>query len=505
MDYSPLSPKLIKRVEKLSLDGRDGLSDAMAQPGRLEATRLELQDMVMDFSRQPLDGKGLDALVDLAREAKIPEWRDAMIAGEAINPSEGRSVRHTALRDPEETMARENVDAMASQVEALLALGVEDIVSIGIGGSDLGPAMAVRALLPFHQGPNVHFVANIDPADMGDCLAELDPPTTAFIVISKSFRTEETLANSTLARSWLERAGIDAAERMVAVTSMPDIAMEQGFGADRILPMDEAVGGRFSLWSAVGLGIMAAIGREGFIDLLAGAEAMDRHFAEAPLEGNMPVIGGLLRFFHHAVMGRPAQAIIPYDNRLARLPAWMQQLEMESNGKAVDRSGSPVSFATSPVIFGEVGSCSQHSFFQMLHQSPMITPVDFLAPRQHLALPGEDDPQVQNQHRDLIINMLAQADALALGQPENGFPGGRPSTLYIWDQTSPYALGRILAMYEHVTAVHGWLLGLNSFDQPGVELGKKLARGYRQWIDGDGDVAPTASSASLLDRYRDSE
>ena len=505
MNTDPLSSKKLKELKRLAIDGRDGLAEALSAPGRLGETRLALQDFEMDLSRQPLDGKGLRALVAFAAERGVPEWRDAMLAGEEINSSEGRSVRHTALRDPANASARENVDAMAAQVDSLLALGIGDIVSIGIGGSDLGPAMAVEALAPFHQGPDVHFVGNIDPAHLGDLLAGLDAATTAFIVISKSFRTEETLANTALARDWLEKAGVDPAERMVAVTANPDFASKQEFGPDRTLGMDEAVGGRFSLWSAVGLGVMAAIGREGFIELLAGAESMDKHFAEAPLESNMPVVGGLLRLFHHAVLGRPVQAIIPYDQRLARFPAWMQQLEMESNGKSVDRAGAPVAAGTSPVIFGEVGSCSQHSFFQMLHQGPMVTPVDFLAPRKPLSLLGPDNPLVMTQHRDLIVNMAAQADALALGQPDNGFPGGRPSTVYTWDQTTPYSLGRLLAYYEHVTAVHGWLLGLNSFDQPGVELGKRLASGYRQWIDGDDGVAPTPAGQALLGGYRDSD
>lgn len=504
MNANPLPPGDLKRMARFGLD-RDGLAKALSGPGRLEATRLELQDMVMDFSRQPLDGEGLDALVDFARKRDIPKWRDAMMAGGVVNPSEGRSALHTVLRDPESAMARENVDAMAAQAEVLLGMGARDIVSIGVGGSDLGPAMAVEALAPFRQGPDMHFTGNMDPAHLGDCLSRLDPPSTAFIVVSKTFRTEETLANMALARHWLEKAGVDASGRMVAVTASPDSAEAHGFESGRILPMDEAIGGRFSLWSAVGLGVMAAVGREAFTELLAGAQAMDRHFAEAPLEGNIPVVGGLLRLFHHAAMGRPAQAIIPYDQRLVRLPAWMQQLEMESNGKAVDRDGNPAAYATSPVIFGGVGSCSQHSFFQFLHQSPMVTPVDFMAPRQPLGLVEDEYPLVRDQHRALIVNMLAQADALAMGQPGDGFPGGRPSTVYTWDETTPHALGRLLAMYEHVTAVHGWLLGLNSFDQPGVELGKRLARSYLQWVDGVDAVPPTPSSQSLLERYRDSD
>ena len=503
LKHTPLDPSSLDPIRSLIPEGRDGLAALLETPGRGQAMRISLDDMVMDYSRQPVSGEAMDALVALAETRQVSGWRDAMLAGEVINHSEGRPVLHAALRDPEQAMAREGVDAMAAQVDYLLSLGVEDIVSIGIGGSDLGPAMAVEALAPFHQGPELHFISNIDPAHLSDCLATLNPLTTAFIVISKTFTTMETLANMVMAKRWITDAGMAVSERMIAVTAAADQARQHGIDNQRILTMNDGIGGRFSLWSAVGLGIMIAVGREGFIDLLAGAESMDRHFAMTPPEANMAMAGGLLRFLHSTVLGRSTQAIIPYDQRLARLPAWMQQLEMESNGKPAALPGEGASLGTAPVIFGEVGSSAQHSFFQLLHQGPSITPVDFLAPMNPVSFFGGDDPLVQHQHRALLVNMLAQADALALGAVSNGFPGGRPSTIFTWDETGPFALGRLLALYEHITAVHGWMLGLNSFDQPGVELGKKLAGRYQQWIDGDDAIDLTESSAHFLQRFRD--
>lgn len=505
MSQHPLNDDDLAPLRGLALEGGGALAEQLDDPARADAFSLSLDDFTMDFTRQTITAAGLEKLLALAEKRAIASRRDAMMAGEAINTSEARPVLHPRLRDPQQPMARDNVDAMAQQVEYLLSLGVEDIVSIGIGGSDLGPAMVVQALVPFHQGPELDFVSNIDPAHLGDRLAMLNPVTTAFIIISKTFRTEETMANLAMARRWLDGAGVDASGRMVAVTANPDEAISHGFETDRILAMDEGVGGRFSLWSAVGLGIMAAVGREGFIDMLAGAETMDRHFASAPADANIPLIGGLLRFYHASVCGRPGQAIIPYDQRLQRLPAWMQQLEMESNGKSVTAEGEPVPFQTAPIIFGEVGSNAQHSFFQMLHQGPAVIPVDFLAPLRPISFSGDDDPLVQQQHRALLVNMVAQADALAIGEPEAGFPGGRPSTVLTWDETGPFALGRLLAYYEHLTAVHGWMLGLNSFDQPGVELGKRLAGRYQGWIGGDDEVSLPVTSRRFLARFRDSD
>jgi len=498
--------ELIERVRAEMPGLGAAMTDQLAGADRSRRFCFSLDDLDVDFSRQTITVEGLDILLELAACREIEAKRDEMFAGKIVNRSEMRPALHAHLRNPEEQMARANVDAMAEICDRILALGVEDVVSIGIGGSDLGPAMVVEALFPFHQGPEIHFVSNIDPAHLGDVLCQLNAETTAVIAISKTFTTMETMANLKLARNWLKRGGGNPEKQIFAVTSNADAAVKNDIHLSSVLTMDEAIGGRFSLWSAVGIGIMLAIGREGFVDMLAGAETMDRHFATAPNESNLPLLAGLFRFWNTAVLGRPGQAVIPYDQRLNRLSAWMQQLEMESNGKSRDEDGNPVDMLTSPLLFGEPGSNAQHSFFQHLHQGKMITPVDLMAPRHPVSLMGEGDPVIEEQHRLLLIQMLAQADALSLGRAEQGFDGGRPVTLLTWGETSPFSLGRLLAFYEHVTVVTGWMLGLNSFDQPGVELGKIIARNYQNYLEnsGDGGAIPAASRA-FLDRFNTSD
>lgn len=483
-------------------DGHE-LAAWLADDTRTRKLTLTLDDLQVDFSRQAITESQFDALIDHAHAVDIVGKRDEMLDGARINRSEDRAVLHARLRDSQSTMAMDNVETMAAMTEKLIAAGVEDIVSIGIGGSSLGPEMVLKALAPFHQGPEIHFVSTIDPSEMGDLLAGLNPVTTAFIVISKTFTTRETMANWAMVRAWLEAAGVGLEGRICAVTNGVDAALRQGFAEDSILTMDEAIGGRFSVWSAVGLSIMVAFGREVFIDMLAGAESMDRHFAEAPLAENIPIIGGLMRFWNTGLKRHPGLAVIPYENRLRRLPAWLQQLEMESNGKALDMEGKPVSTWTAPIIFGEPGSSAEHSFFQMLHQGPMTIGVDLLAARAPIALISGLDDAVHDQHKALIAQMMAQADAFSIGRPDEGFPGGRPVTVITWDQTSPFALGRVLACYEHITAVSGWLYGVNSFDQPGVELGKQLAKGYLEWIeDSHTHVDMPSTTASMLKLFQ---
>lgn len=483
-------------------DGHD-MAAWLADETRTEKLCFGLDDLHVDFSRQTLTESQFDALIDHAVAADLAGQRDAMLDGARINRSEDRAVLHARLRDSQATMAMENVETMAAMAEQLLAAGVEDVVSIGIGGSALGPEMVIKALSPFHQGPEIHFASTIDPSELGDLLAGLNPVTTAFIVISKTFTTRETMANWAMARNWLEQAGVALEGRVCAVTNGIDAALRQGFARETILTMDEAIGGRFSLWSAVGLGIMLAFGREVFIDMLAGAETMDRHFAEAEPAANIPLIGGLLRFWNTGLRRHPGLAVIPYENRLRRLPAWMQQLEMESNGKTLTMDGSPVKTGTAPIIFGEPGSSAEHSFFQMLHQGPMTIGIELLAARQPLAVVSGLDEAIREQHKALIAQMMAQADGFSIGRPDEAFPGGRPVTVITWEETSPFALGRLLAYYEHVTAVSGWLYGINSFDQPGVELGKQLAKGYLDWIDdANSSVQMPSTTAAMLGRYR---
>lgn len=491
---------LIISAQKTEIDA-DRLQSRLLSETQCHDMIFQLDDMVVDFSRHNISPEQWQDLVAFGQ--KIPPKRDAMLAGEIVNISENRPVLHAHLRNPDLDMAQNNLDAMAVMSQEILALGVEDVVAIGIGGSYLGPKMVVEALTPFHQGPDVHFVSNIDPSHLDDLLASLNPVTTAVIAISKTFTTKETLANLDAARSWFDRNGVAPSGRIVAVTSKPETARSMGIHDDLILSMDEGIGGRFSLWSGVGLPIMVAIGPEMFTGLIAGASQMDDHFASAPVAENIPILAGLLRFWNRTILGRSGLALIPYDQRLNLMPSWLQQLEMESNGKAVKADGSKQHYATAPIVFGEAGSNAQHSFFQMIHQSEEIIPVDFMAPLLPIALTGDISDQTMSRHQDLIAQMLAQADCLAIGDSDKGFTGGRPSTLITWHETTPFALGRILAYYEHITAVSGWLLDLNSFDQPGVELGKIIAKKYENYLnDHDGGDDIPISSKMILDRYK---
>lgn len=496
---------LKQRAANVSITGAD-VSAMLAEAARLEKFELVDADLRLDFTRHPITAADLEALIRYGADADLEGRRDAMLDGLPINVSENRAVLHARLRDSQATMAVDNVNAMAAMAEKFLAAGIEDVVCIGIGGSALGPEMVLHALAPFHQGPDIHFAASIDPSALGDLLASLNPVTTGFIVTSKSFTTRETLANWSMAKAWMSASGVSPEGRTVAITHAVDSALRHGFGDEDILAVDEAIGGRYSLWSAVGFGIMLAFGQDVFVDMLAGAEAMDRHFTETPLDRNMPMLGGLIRFWHHGLRNTPCLAVIPYESRLNRLPAWLQQLEMESNGKSLGIDGKPVQTGTAPIIFGETGSAAEHSFFQLLHQGPRDIAVDLLAARNPLSLLSGLDEQVALQHRDLLAQMMAQADALATGNPDQGFPGGRPVTVMTWDQTSPFSLGRVLAYYEHVTAVSGWLYGLNSFDQPGVELGKQLSGQYLSWIENPetSGQQPPPSTVAMLQAFRKS-
>ena len=327
---------MIDHLQKLAAEKQ---VDAATLTARLQSASppagmvVTLNDMRVDFSRQSVDLEEWQALLDWGQSI-LPK-RDAMLAGEIVNPSENRPALHAHLRNPDMSMAQDNIATMAVMTETILSLGVEDVVAIGIGGSYLGPKMSVEALAPFHQGPDVHFVSNIDPSHLDDLLAGLNPVTTAVIAISKTFTTKETLSNLAAAEDWFNANGVSPHGRVIAVTSRPDVAKGRGIDGDLILAMDEAIGGRFSLWSAVGLPIMLAIGEEMFTAMIAGASQMDDHFAQAPVAENMPILAGLIRVWNRAFLGRSGLAVIPYDQRLNLLPSWLQQLEMESNGKAV--------------------------------------------------------------------------------------------------------------------------------------------------------------------------
>jgi glucose-6-phosphate isomerase len=447
----------------------------------------------------------------------VPARRDAMLRGEPINVTEGRAVLHTALRnrantpvlvDGHDVMPEVNavLDRMAAFAAGIRGGGIAasdggrftELVNIGIGGSDLGPVMATLALAPYHDGPRAHFVSNVDGAHVHDVLKGLDPARTLVIVASKTFTTIETMTNARSARAWFEgQGGTDIARHFAALTT--NVAAAREFGIDTTFGFWDWVGGRYSMWSAIGLPIAIAIGAEGFRQLLAGAYEMDRHFATAPLASNLPVRLGLLDLWYRNFHGFSSRSIAPYHSALRRVPAYLQQLEMESNGKRVDAQGSSLSFATSPVLWGEPGTNGQHAYFQMLHQGTDVVPVEFIAVKQALHdLPGH--------HAQLLANVLAQAQALMQGKADDGghkhFPGSRPSTFFLLERLDPTSLGALLALHEHRVFVSGSLWGINSFDQWGVELGKVLAKDIAPRLD-SGDLSGLdASTAGLLRRLR---
>ena len=476
------------------------LREAFARdPGRFDAFALQAPEVFADLSKNLWDNATRRLLTELARECGLEARRDAMLAGEPINTTEGRAVLHTALRAPrgqgpfsdEVHGVLDRLLAFAEQVRDTAASGIRHVVNIGIGGSDLGPQMVVPALDAFaHPGIQMHFVSNVDGHDITPVLRRLKPEDTLFIIASKTFTTQETMANAAVARDWfVANGGQDIAKHFVGATTNLTAAAE--FGIHTTFGFWDWVGGRYSLWSAIGLPIAIAIGSENFRALLAGAHAMDQHFASAPLETNLPVQLGLLDVWYRNFHRFSSRSVAPYHQGLKRLPAYLQQLEMESNGKCVDLDGEPLPFGTSPVVWGEPGTNGQHAYFQMLHQGTDVIPVEFIAVK-HPTHPYAD------LQAKALANCLAQSQALMLGKTTEAalaekaptasaslgkltvarhrtFPGNRPSTTLLLDRLTPSALGALVAMYEHRVFTSGALWGINSFDQWGVELGKALA------------------------------
>ncbi|QRG04759.1 glucose-6-phosphate isomerase [Xanthobacter dioxanivorans] len=511
--------------------------DLFAVPDRFERFSCAYGDLLLDFSKTAISQEALKRLLDLAAAAQVETQREAMFAGDHINLTEDRAVLHTALRersgDPlpvdgidvqpgiEETLQR--LSAFASGVRDGRIAGARghaftDVVNIGIGGSDLGPAMVTGALAPYHDGPRCHFVSNVDGAHIADLLKRLDPISTLFIVASKTFTTVETMCNAATARAFIAGAlGEEAVgAHFAAVSTARDQVAAFGIAAERTFGFWDWVGGRYSVWSAVGLPVMIAIGPDRFGEFLAGAAAMDAHFRSAPLDQNLPVLFALVGLWHRNVCSYPSRAIIPYDQRLARLPAYLQQLDMESNGKSVTRDGQKTARATGPIVWGEPGTNAQHAFFQLLHQGTDIVPVEFL-----VAAEGHE-PELRN-HQDLLVaNCLAQSEALMRGRsleqaaaqlaakglaeeevarlaPHRVFPGDRPSVTIAYAVLDPFTLGRIIALYEHRVFVEAAVWDINAFDQWGVELGKELATQFLPAMTGAPLPAGTSpSTAGLL-------
>lgn len=478
---------------------------------RIEACELAFGGLRLNYALNFATPETIALLAKLAKARDVEGWRARMWRGEKINTTENRAALHVALRQSGDAAAvvdghdvipdiRATQRRIADFTAAVRDGGyvgatgkrIRHVVNIGIGGSDLGPRLAVRALAPYMSGLQVHFVANADAFELLQLFGQLDPAETLFIVVSKTFTTQETLLNARTARAWLtDKLGEKAVARhFVAVSANIDAVKTFGITSELIFPMWDWVGGRFSLWSAVGLSAALAIGFGNFDRLLQGAAAMDAHFRDAPLASNMPVVLALLGVWLRNFFGCAAHAILPYSERLRELPRYLQQLEMESNGKSVGRDGRPVEAATAPIIFGESGTVGQHGFHQWLHQGSDIVAADFIGI-------AEDDLGYPEQHRALLSNLVAQASALAFGQPKAAMPqniyeGNRASTLILLDKLDPYNLGMLLALYEHKIFVQSVIWGINPFDQPGVELGKHMARSLASGspaVDAAGGIA----------------
>lgn len=486
---------------------------------RFEDFSLEAGDLLLDYSKNFLTRDTRDLLVELAGEAGLRGWIDAMFTGEHINNTEDRAVLHAALRSElsdqiglEEPGVREvwetlnRIEAFVGQVQSGEIAGstgkpLKNIVNIGIGGSDLGPVMASRALREYWQpGMRFHGVSNVDGTQLADLIKELDPEETLLVVCSKTFTTQETMTNARAARVWIvETLGEDAVTRHFAAASTNHDAMDEfGIDPDFRFGFWDWVGGRYSLWSAVGLSLALVIGMENFRRFLTGGRRMDRHFRQAEFHENMPVLLALIGVWYNNFFDAESQAILPYDNRLERFPAYLQQLQMESSGKSVRRDGKPVRVDTGMVIWGEAGNNAQHSFYQLLHQGTRFVPADFLLPVQSS---GATQPQ-----QDLAIaNCLAQSEALMEGHDsEDVFrvhQGGRPSNTLLFESLTPAVLGQLIALYEHKVFVESVIWGINAFDQFGVELGKKLARSLENAVTSDGGYeGSNRSTRGLLGR-----
>ena len=508
---------------------------------RFEAFSLRAGEILLDYSKNIITHETMKLLLDLARAAGLESWREKMFAGEKINNTEGRAVLHVALRADAETSIRvdgEDVVPAVLQVRAQMrefseavrsgawkgATGerITDVINIGIGGSDLGPVMVAEALKPYQQpGLNLHFVSNVDGTHIAETLKKLKPETSLFIIASKTFTTQETIANATSARQWLVGALGEAAvaKHFVALSTNAKEVARFGIDVANMFQFWDWVGGRYSLWSAIGLPIAVGIGFERFEQLLAGGRAMDTHFRTAPLDANMPVILALIGVWNATFLGAEAYAVLPYDQYLHRLAAYLQQADMESNGKYVTRDGERVDYTTGPILFGEPGTNGQHSFYQLIHQGTRLVPCDFIAP-------AESHNPIGNHHQLLLSNYFAQPEALMKGKseaearaeltqqglsgdalealvPHKVFEGNRPTNSILVRKVDPFTLGMLIALYEHKIFCQGIIWQVNSFDQWGVELGKQLAKVILAELEGPGEVsAHDSSTNALINAYK---
>ncbi|MDR5904405.1 glucose-6-phosphate isomerase [Franzmannia qiaohouensis] len=499
-----------------------------ADPQRFEKMSLRVGGLFLDYSKHQVSDQVLAKLLELADHSALVQRRAQMFSGDIINVTEDRPVLHTALRHlgdtpvfvdgqdvmPEIQRTREQIKRFSEEVRSGEWKGyngkrIKDVVNIGIGGSDLGPNMACRALLKYrHPELSFHFVSNVDGTHIQKVLSRLDPATTLFIVSTKTFSTQETLLNAKSARRWfLDNAGEDAdvGAHFIAASTNRRAAMAFGIREENVFEFWAWVGGRYSMWSSIGLPIALSIGFEGFMELLEGAHEMDRHFIEAPFAENMPVLMALIGIWYINFVGAETQAVVPYDQALHQLPSFLQQLDMESNGKSVDIFGHPVNYKTGPIVWGQTGSNGQHAFFQLLHQGTRYVPIDFIASLK-------PEPGFEDHHFALLTNMLAQANAFMEGSQgdnqEHGqhdpysCPGNRPSSTLLLDELTPKNLGALIALYEHKVFVQGVIWNINSFDQWGVQLGKRIAGEISERIDTNASDFD-ASTQGLLQLVRD--
>lgn len=490
--------------------------------------------LLFDYSKTNICSQTRAALLAMAEGSDVAGRAGAMFSGEKINETEGRAVLHTALRAgedavitvdgadvlPEIRAVRARMHAFAEDVRSGRFAGqggkITDVVNIGIGGSDLGPVMATIALAPFHDGPRVHYVSNVDGAHIHDILGPLNPETTLVIVASKTFTTIETMTNAETARIWMAERVANPPAQFAAVSTAQDKTAAFGIDAARVFGFEDWVGGRYSMWGPIGLALDIAVGPDDFDAFLAGGRAMDDHFRTAPFDQNLPVLLALVGIWHNQICGYATRAVLPYEQRLLRLPAYLQQLEMESNGKRVAMDGSDLTMNSGPVVWGEPGTNGQHAFYQLIHQGTRIIPCEFLVGREGF------EPDLAHQHTLLVANCLAQSEALMRGRSldearaimakkgltgaeldrqarHRVFPGNRPSTTLAYAQLTPFVLGQIIALYEHRVFVEGAILGINSYDQWGVELGKELALALQPILEGrEPDDAKDGSTRALV-------
>ncbi|MFW8634654.1 glucose-6-phosphate isomerase [Cribrihabitans pelagius] len=529
---------MFEKLKSLQAKLEDQRMEALFQndPQRAQGFSLRADGMLFDYSKTAITADVRAALIGLCETRAVAARRDAMFSGALINETEQRAVLHTALRDPDgpplEVEGRDVRPTLKATLERMedLARRVRsgdlagpggaftDVVNIGIGGSDLGPVMAVLALAPYHDGPRCHFVSNVDGAHIHDTLQGLDPKRTLVIVASKTFTTIETMTNAQTARRWMKAGGGDPGAQFLALSTAEEETRAFGIPPEHVFGFEDWVGGRYSVWGPIGLSLMLAIGPEDFRAFLDGGRAMDKHFQTAPWQDNMPAMLALTGIWHRQVCGHATRAVLPYSQRLLRLPAYLQQLEMESNGKSVAMDGTPLEYDSGPVVWGEPGTNGQHAFYQLIHQGTSVIPAEFLvAARGH-------EPELAEHHQLLAANCLAQSEALMRGRSleearalmqakgfegeelerqarHRVFPGNRPSTTLLFPQLTPYVLGQIIALYEHRVFVEGVILDINSFDQWGVELGKELANTLAPLLAGESGAEEKDGSTRQLIAY----